>query len=66
MEPNIFFNVTIVTIKVNAPIGLEIAFANTMIMVSELSVRPSHIENPTFCQHLMVPIKHSLLSHMQF
>jgi hypothetical protein len=29
MEPNIFFNVNIVTIKVNDLIGLEIVFANT-------------------------------------
>jgi hypothetical protein len=29
MEPNIFFYVIIVTTKVNAPIGLEIVFANT-------------------------------------
>jgi hypothetical protein len=37
-----------------------------MIMVGELSVRPSHVEDPTFCQHSMVPmLKHSLLSQMQ-
>jgi hypothetical protein len=54
VEPCILFNVIGAISKINILIWLETIFANTMIIVSQLNIKPPYIEGLTFYQHPMV------------